>query len=117
MKLPLRSAFSPLLLTLLTAPFARAGTTPQVSSPTDLVNAFHSAFGAHQARAVHAKGIILEGVFTPSGEETQLTTAFHLQSKPSKVVARFSNFTGIPDIPDNIPPANPRGLALKFTTD
>ena len=31
------------------------------------------------------------------------------------VLVRFSNFTGIPNIPDNIGDANPRGFALKFT--
>jgi catalase len=30
------------------------------------------------------------------------------------VTIRFSDFTGIPDIPDNIGEANPRGLAIKF---
>ncbi len=84
------------------------------SSPTDLVNALHSAFGEHHARAVHAKGIIFEGTFTPSGEAATLTTAKHLQKQGSKMIIRFSDFTGIPDIPDNIGAANPRGMALKF---
>lgn len=30
------------------------------------------------------------------------------------MTARFSNFTGLPDIPDNDGNANPRGLALRF---
>jgi catalase len=30
------------------------------------------------------------------------------------VIVRFSDFTGIPDIPDTSPNANPRGFALKF---
>lgn len=84
------------------------------ASPQDLVNALHSAFGEHHARAVHSKGIILTGVFTPSPGAKKLTRAFHLQEERSKVIVRFSDFTGIPDIPDNIGPANPRGFAIKF---
>ena len=34
-------------------------------TPQDLVNALHAAFGEHHARAVHAKGILLEGSFAP----------------------------------------------------
>ena len=84
------------------------------SSPRDLVNALHAAFGDHHARAVHAKGVILEGTFTPDKEAASITKAKHLQHENSKLIIRFSNFTGIPDIPDNIGAANPRGLALKF---
>ena len=90
-------------------------TQEQKSSPAQLVDALHSAFGQHHARAVHAKGIILEGKFTPDAHAAGLTTAFHLQKQVSKVTLRFSDFTGIPDIPDNIGAANPRGLAIKFT--
>lgn len=84
------------------------------SSPGDLVNALHFAFGEHQTRAVHAKGIILEGSFIPDKAAAQITKAVHLQDEPSKVLIRFSDFTGIPNIPDNNPAANPRGLGIKF---
>ena len=84
------------------------------SSPADLVNALHSAFGDHHVRAVHAKGIIFEGSFTPDENAYQITQAKHLQKQPSKVLVRFSDFTGIPDIPDNAGAANPRGFAVKF---
>jgi len=94
---------------------AQAQTTDQKSSPSDLVDALHTAFGSHPARAVHAKGIILEGNFTPDSKASELTTAFHLQNTGSKVTVRFSDFTGIPEIPDNIGLANPRGFAVKFT--
>ncbi len=30
------------------------------------------------------------------------------------VIVRFSDFTGLPDIPDTSPSANPRGFAVKF---
>ena len=86
----------------------------QTHSPGELVDALHSAFGTHPARAVHAKGIILEGAFTPAKDASELTRAKHLQKTKSKIIIRFSDFTGIPDIPDNIGLANPRGLAIKF---
>ena len=86
----------------------------QKSTPVDLVNALHSAFGEHKARAVHAKGIILEGTFVPSKEAAAITKAKHLQNQKSKVIVRFSDFTGLPDIPDNAGPANPRGFGIKF---
>jgi len=86
----------------------------QTSSPAQLVDALHSAFGKHPARAVHAKGVILEGDFTPNAHAASLTTAAHLQKTHSAITVRFSDFTGIPDIADNIGLANPRGFAIKF---
>jgi catalase len=86
----------------------------QTKSPGELVDALHTTFGQHHARAVHTKGIILEGIFTPDKGAAALTKAFHLQRESSKVVIRFSDFTGLPAIPDNDPAANPRGMAIKF---
>lgn len=84
------------------------------AEPGDLVAAFHGAFGAHHARAVHTKGIIFEGTFTPDEQAATLTKAVHLQREPSRVVVRFSDFTGLPEIPDNTSAASPRGFAIKF---
>ena len=86
----------------------------QQSTPGQLVDALHAAFGDNHSRAVHAKGIILEGTFTPDKQAASLSKAFHLQNKSSKITVRFSDFTGIPTIPDNLGAANPRGLAIKF---
>jgi catalase len=83
-------------------------------SPAQLVDALHSAFGVHHARAVHAKGIILEGNFTPSNDAKNLSKASLFSGGQIPVTIRFSDFTGIPDIPDNIGDANPRGFAVKF---
>jgi catalase len=33
-----------------------------------MANALHTAFGEHHTRAVHTKGILLEGTFTPTKE-------------------------------------------------
>jgi catalase len=66
-------------------------------------------------RPVHAKGILLTGVFTPSSEAAALTRAPHIQRISTPVTVRFSNFAGIPTIPDNDPQgASPRGCAIRF---
>lgn len=83
-------------------------------TPADLVEGLHTAFGVHHARAVHAKGVILQGTFTPSPEGRQLTTAPAFAGGTLPVTARFSDFTGIPDIPDATGAANPRGFAIKL---
>jgi catalase len=63
---------------------------------------------------VHAKGIVLTGKFTPSTTAASLSTAPHFQGGTLSVVARFSNFAGIPAVADTDPLADPRGLALRF---
>ena len=84
--------------------------------PQAMVDALHAAFGDHHSRAVHAKGIIVEGSFTPDPGARKLSKTKLFAAGPTPVIARFSNFTGIPDIPDNIGDANPRGFAVKFET-
>src|SRR5580704_14367985 len=85
-----------------------------VETPSSMVSALHSAFGDHHARAVHAKGTILEGSFTPTAQARDLSEATVFSSGTLPVTVRFSDFTGIPDIPDTIGDANPRGFAIKF---
>jgi catalase len=92
-----------------TAPAVLPNQTPQ-----DLVNALHSAFGEHHARAVHAKGIILTGQFTADQSARSISEASIFASGSLPVTARFSDFTGIPDIPDTVGEANPRGFAFKI---
>jgi catalase len=84
-------------------------------APQQMVNALYSAFGDNHSRAVHAKGIMAVGVFEPSAEARTLTKAKIFAGPSMPVLLRFSNFTGIPTIPDTVGDANPRGLALKFT--
>jgi catalase len=92
----------------------KAQDVTQKNTPSQSIDALHSAFGVHNARAVHAKGIILLGTFTPANTAASLTQASHFQKKSSPVTVRFSDFTGIPTIPDADPHANPRGFAVKF---
>lgn len=85
-----------------------------VHTPLELVESLHRAFGNNHVRAIHAKGIILEGEFAPDVHAKELSKAPHLQGPASKVVVRFSDFSGLPTIPDNDPLANPRGMAVRF---
>ena len=79
-----------------------------------LVADLHAVFGKHHARAVHAKGTILQGRFTPAREASTLSNAAIFSGGSIPVTVRFSDFTGIPDIPDNIRDASPRGLGIRF---
>jgi catalase len=96
-------------------PFNRS---PQVDdpihTPAELVESMHSAFGYNHCRAVNAKGVIFQGEFSPDSHAKQITKATHLQGPSSKVTVRFSDFSGVPTIPDNDPMANPRGMAIRF---
>jgi catalase len=89
----------------------------QKSAPEQVVDSFNAVFGVHPgARAVHAKGVVLEGTFTPSASAASVSKAAHLQKKKTPVPAtiRFSDSTGLPAIPDTDPGASPRGMAVKF---
>ena len=80
-----------------------------------IVNAFQNLFGKHPGQRVnHAKGIVAEGSFKASPEAAGLTRAVHFQPGTCPVTVRFSNATGIPNIPDGDPNANPHGMAIKF---
>src|SRR5215510_14001325 len=85
-----------------------------IHTPAELVESMHTAFGYNHCRAVHAKGIIFQGEFTPDSHAREITKAPHLQGASSKVTVRFSDFSGVPTIPDNDPMANPRGMAIRF---
>jgi catalase len=81
----------------------------------DLLKQFDTIFGLHPGfRPAHARGVMLTGTFTPSSEASSLTRAPHITRNSTPVTARFSNSTGLPQIPDNDPNANPRGLAIRF---
>lgn len=62
----------------------------------------------------HAKGELLSGTFTPSAEAKRLSSAPHFNNLTTPVWVRFSNSTGIPNIPDNDSNADPRGIAIRF---
>ncbi len=80
-----------------------------------LVNAMNKVFGVHPGfRANHAKGIVVEGSFKASPEAAGLSRAALFSGATIPVTARFSDSTGVPDLPDASENANPHGMAVKF---
>ena len=80
----------------------------------DLIEAFNAvAGGPHEgARAAHAKGVVCEAVFRPSGEAAALTRAAHLRGEPVRATVRFSNGSGNPHAHDG--ERDGRGMAVKL---
>jgi len=72
---------------------------------------FHTPAGF---RPAHAKGIVFKGNFTPTSEAASLTTAPHFNNSSTPIYVRFSNSTGLPQIPDTDANGDPRGLAVRF---
>jgi catalase len=86
-----------------------------VALAEDLLKQFEAMFGPHPGfRPAHAKGLMMTGAFQPSPGAQLLTGAPHAVRASTPVTARFSNSTGLPELPDNLADANPRGLAIRF---
>jgi catalase len=82
---------------------------------TQIVNAMNKLFGVHPGfRANHAKGLVVEGSFKAAPEAAALSKAAHFSGATIPLVARFSDATGVPNIPDGSPNANPHGISIKF---
>lgn len=101
-------------LAVLLASSTPAAEAPPRETPLSMVNALHTAFGEHHARAVHTKGVMLEGAFTPVREAASITREPIFTGGTLPVVARFSLFAGVPDLPDNDPAASPAGFGIKI---
>src|SRR5260221_7144835 len=92
--------------------FVRADDEPVEAQ---IVDALNKAFGTHPGfRANHAKGVVVEGSFTASPGAAALSKAALFTGTTIPVTVRFSDSTGIPDLPDGAGPANPHGMAIKF---
>jgi catalase len=80
-----------------------------------LVDAINDVGGRHEGhRAVHAKGILCAGEFTPTEAAAELCAAEHLQpgAAPVRAHVRFSNGGSKPDGHDAGPDG--RGMAVKL---
>ena len=76
---------------------------------------FAQIFGEHPGiRPAHGKGTLLNGTFTPCAGAADLSIAQHFQRASTSVVVRFSNSTGLPNIPDTDPNTLPKGIAVRF---
>lgn len=102
------------LATLASTTALAAHAAPPQETPLSMVNALHTAFGDHHARAVHTKGIILEGRFTPSPDARSIVKEPIFTGGSLPIIARFSAFAGVPDLPDNDDNASPAGLGIKI---
>jgi catalase len=82
----------------------------------EVLQAFDDVFGLHPGfRPAHAKGILLSGAFTPSATVQALTNAPHVSRPSIRVAVRFSDFAGVPNVPDyDENGASPRGFAIRF---
>jgi catalase len=86
-----------------------------VALANDLLKQFDLMFGLHPGfRPAHAKGTLLTGTFTATPQGKALTKAPHVQRDSVPVTVRFSDGTAMPQIADNLPDANPRGMAIRF---
>jgi catalase len=80
-----------------------------------IVNDMNKVFGVHPGfRANHAKGIVVEGHFKAASEAASLSRAVLFSGADIPVTARFSDSTGVPNLPDGSDDANPHGMAVKF---
>jgi catalase len=80
-----------------------------------IVDAMNKAFGTHPGvRANHAKGVVVEGSFKASPEAARLSQAVLFNGSTISVTVRFSDSTGVPNLPDGSKAANPHGMAIKF---
>jgi catalase len=92
-----------------------AGIARAQDSATQTVDVMNQLWGKNPGmRANHAKGVVTEGVFTPTPAGAKYSAAAIFAGKPVPVTVRFSDSTGLPAIPDGSPGANPHGFAVKF---
>jgi catalase len=76
---------------------------------------FTQIFGERPGiRPAHGKGTLLNGTFTPTAAAADLSIAQHLQQASTPVLVRFSDSTGLPNIPDTDPNTLPKGIAVRF---
>jgi catalase len=81
-----------------------------VDTLTKLSSGPHAGF-----RANHAKGIVVDGEFLAAPTAAAITKASYLQDTTlTPVIVRFSNATGVPNIPDADGNAFPKGMAIRF---
>jgi catalase len=82
---------------------------------TQIVDAMNKVYGVHPGfRANHAKGVVAEGLFKAAPEAARFSKAVLFNGTSIPVTVRFSDSTGVPNLPDGSPQANPHGMAIKF---
>ncbi|MFO1147476.1 MAG: catalase family peroxidase [Alsobacter sp.] len=111
----LRTRLAILLAGVLVASAQAPARAADADVAEQIIAIMNKVFGSYPAtRANHAKGVVLEGTFTPGPEGAALSKASLFKAASIPVVVRFSDSTGIPTIPDGDPNANPHGMSVKF---
>jgi len=106
-----------LLLALIVFGLASPGFVGADDRPVEvqIVDAMNKLFGVHPGfRANHAKGVVVEGNFKGSPEAAALSKAALFNGSTIPITVRFSDATGIPNLPDGSKQANPHGMAIKY---
>lgn len=111
-----RLAFAAVLLLAMPVQAAEPAVAAAKSVPEQTVDTLEKLAGGPHAgyRANHAKGILASGSFTAAPTARALSKAAHLQGRTVPVLVRFSNGTGVPNLPDANPNASPHGIAVRF---
>lgn len=108
-------------VTLIAALMVSASTAPclaQSQQPIEqqiiaaMDKAFHGPYPGF--RANHAKGVVAEGHFKASPDAAKLSKAIIFNGSTIPVTVRFSDSTGVPQIPDGSPDASPHGISIKY---
>src|SRR4051812_47010152 len=106
-----------LVAALVTFGLALPAVTRAQDAPVEeqIVDQMNKVFGVHAGfRANHAKGVVAEGKFKASPEAAGLSKALHFGGTDIPVTVRFSDSTGVPNLPDGSDDANPHGISVKF---
>ena len=113
---PFRSVCSRLAtIALATTCLVAPAFADEASVAEQTVDVMNKLWGQHPGiRANHAKGVVVEGSFTPTKDAAALSKAVLFTGAAIPVTVRFSNSTGLPDLPDGNPGANPHGMSVKF---
>jgi catalase len=99
-------------VSLLLASAAATAESPPVT--TQIVDLANKVDGVHPGfRAFHAKGVVVEGSFKASPEAARLSSALLFNGSSIPVTTRFSDGSGMPNVPDGSP-AMPRGIAIRY---
>src|SRR5512132_874313 len=94
---------------------ASAARAEEQTVEVQIVDAMNKLWGVHPGfRANHAKGVVVEGSFKASPEAAALSKAALFEGKAIPVTVRFSNSTGMPNVPDGSEVAIPQGMSIKF---
>ena len=107
---------APVLALLLAASLPAGHARAQApSTAVATVDTMNKLFGKYPGiRANHAKGVVVEGNFVPSPLASKISIANIFAVGAIPVTVRFSDSTGVPNLPEGSPLANPHGMSIKF---